>query len=156
MFSPVFPIFYSKTFIFCYTFFNIYQLNLTVKLYQISYPPYQKSYPTVTIVIIPTLLSDHHFPRKIRTYVNFQESKITTYDNFLKLKIITYRNSKRPAGASYFHSRSRRSSVRSAPRHKWCRLDAGIMFGEGGWVVPLAHFLVRSLFFGNPPKEKVL
>ncbi len=79
-FPHVLPMFYSKTFMFCYTFFNIYQLNLTVTNYQIYYPNYQKSYPTVTTVIIPTLLSDYRFPRKISTYVNFPNSKITTYN----------------------------------------------------------------------------
>jgi len=55
-FSLVLLVFYTTSFMFCYTLFNIYQLNLTVKLYQNSYPEYQKSYPTVTIVIIATLL----------------------------------------------------------------------------------------------------
>ena len=80
MFVCVLTHFYPKTFIFCYTLFNIYQLNLTVTKYQISYPSSQKSYPTVTTVIIPTILSDHHFPRKLSTYVNFSNPKIRTYD----------------------------------------------------------------------------
>ncbi len=74
--------FYITFFIFCYTLFNIYQLNLTVTDYQNTYPEYRKSYPTVKIVIIPTLLSDHHFPREISTYINFPKPKITTYSNF--------------------------------------------------------------------------
>ena len=82
---------------FRYTLFNIYQLNLTVTNYQKSYPSYQKSYPIVTIVIIATLLSDYHFPRKLKTYINFLKSKISTYSNFQNPKIRTY---KRPAGAS--------------------------------------------------------
>ena len=74
--------FYITFFMFCYTFFNIYQLNLTVTNYQNYYPSYQKSYPTVTTVIIPTLLSDYHFPRKISTYINFAKCKIRTYEKF--------------------------------------------------------------------------
>jgi hypothetical protein len=103
--------FYITFFIFCYTLFDIYQLNLTVTNYQITYPSYQKSYSTVTIVIIPTLLSDYHFQSKIKTYINFTKLKITTYDNITKpkiktydkfsnRKITTYKNKKRPAGAS--------------------------------------------------------
>jgi hypothetical protein len=71
---------------FCYTFFNIYQLNLTVTNYQISYPSYQKSYPNVIIVITATLLWDYAFQRKISTYINFPSRKITTYSHFLKRK----------------------------------------------------------------------
>ena len=96
--------FYITFFMFCYTLFNIYQLNLTVTNYQISYPSSQKSYPIVKIVIIPTLLSDYQFPPKISTYSIFLNSKITTYDNFPNLKIRTYKHFPKPKLTTYINS----------------------------------------------------
>jgi len=71
---------------FCYTLFNIYQLNLTVINYQNSYPSSQKSYLIVKIVIIPTLLSDYQIPRKIKTYSNFPKTKNKDLYQFSKTK----------------------------------------------------------------------
>ncbi len=74
-FYNVLPLFYSTFFIFCYTLFNIYQLNLTVKLYQIC-PQILPNYPI--LMQLSDYTSRYHvisLPRKIKTYIHFPQTQ---------------------------------------------------------------------------------